>query len=384
MVGRYDTLVFGIFLGLMVFSAGAELKDLDGSVWINEEYNWSLEFQTGQNYSYSNISVENESLRIQDKGISIAAGGSERVNSTLYEYDFSQPDPGDVVLKLGVEAPGEERVDFGFTGVPSISSGSYRLRADEVFSSYDTGGEIEWGYSEWSTAQNFTLTYQDEEDSVSQDSTGGGGSSGFYAPSPGTTSRKWRFVDKNKFEFDKISSDLDVENISVQTKSNHSSFEVSIETAKNPSVPSLEDSYEIYEINTSLKDSEIEEAVLHFSVNSSFVESYDEIVLSRYTSEWRDLPTEVVKSENSKWTYKASSSGFSYYAVRGKVNQEDNTTEKENNSTKESNQTQEDTGTESNQQKDPKINYKLYLTASILSSLLLFIAYIGFRSWRTE
>ena len=90
---------------LLVSPAAAELENLDGSEWVNEDANWSLTFQTGANYSYSNITVVNETLQIQDNNISTSHDSNETVNTTLYTYDLSSPSLNEEVLRLEVDAP---------------------------------------------------------------------------------------------------------------------------------------------------------------------------------------------------------------------------------------------------------------------------------------
>jgi hypothetical protein len=187
---------------IIVFSASGELQDLDGSQWVNEEYHWSLEFQTDANYSYSNITVRNETLSIQDKNISMLHNSSERLNTTLYKYNLSSPSSGDTLIKIEAQANSSSEVEFGFTGLPSISSGKYELKADNSLENF-TSSNISWNYSSWSS-QNFTVDYVDQNpvadfDYSTSDLTVDVDASGSSDPS-GISSYEWDWTSDRSYE----------------------------------------------------------------------------------------------------------------------------------------------------------------------------------------
>ncbi len=155
-------------------------------------------------------------------------------------------------------------------------------------------------------------------------------------------------ANKDRFNFDSIEEDTQLRNISVQTVSNRDSFEISAEKVEQSEAPQIEDAYQLYEINTSADDTEIEQTSIEFEVNRSFAENYDNITLARHNDGWEQLPTKPVETTGEKWLYQASSTGFSYYAVQGINNQE--TGDTENNS--DTNQTRE--GGEDNQTEQPE------------------------------
>lgn len=410
-----------MFVSCLVFSGAAELQGLDNSVWVNSEYNWSLEFQTRSNYSYSNITVRNETLQLEEDNISILHGSGQRVNTTLYTYNLSSsPELGDELIKIEVNAPSGSQVDFTFTGIPQISSERYELNGENQLSTFSSGGAVSWSYSDWNTAHNFTLTYNEkpegDNDDGSSGSGGGGGGIDLDSGSTGTDSsgssdsKNWAWTDKKNFEFNDIQPDIEVTNISVNTRENQSNFEVKVEKIQDKSsAPSIDNSYAIYEINTSASDNEISSTSIRFQVNQSYASNYDNISLQRYQDmEWNQLPTQPVKQEGRKWLYEASSTGFSYYAVTGE-NQTTNTepdgqeidgrnatetdpgenrTEDDSSNQNQENPTQqqEETGNESStstvqEHGDQSLVTEGLITAAVLL-LLAAISFFGYREWR--
>lgn len=68
-------------------------------------------------------------------------------------------------------------------------------------------------------------------------------------------------------------------------------------------------------------DSEIQKAEINFKVNKSYLERKDrgpqEVVMQRYHEEnWQKLDTRIQQELENAYRYKASSNGFSYYAVK--------------------------------------------------------------------
>ena len=78
-----------------------------------------------------------------------------------------------------------------------------------------------------------------------------------------------------------------------------------------------------------VNDTEIKEAEINFEVNKSFLKERDrgpqEVVMERYNEQsWHELETRIDQEMEEKYRFKASSTGFSYYAV--KLEQEENET----------------------------------------------------------
>lgn len=74
------------------------------------------------------------------------------------------------------------------------------------------------------------------------------------------------------------------------------------------------------EINTTINDTEIEAAQIDFTVNQSWIEernaSRDNIVMKRFNNgNWSSLETQYINSTDNQLNFRASSEGFSYYAV---------------------------------------------------------------------
>jgi len=79
-------------------------------------------------------------------------------------------------------------------------------------------------------------------------------------------------------------------------------------------------SYQRIEVN-GVNDTEIKKAEINFEVNKSFLQERDrgpqEVVMERYNEQsWQELETRIDQELEDKYRYKASSTGFSYYAVK--------------------------------------------------------------------
>ena len=73
--------------------------------------------------------------------------------------------------------------------------------------------------------------------------------------------------------------------------------------------------------------------MIRFEVNQSFATQYDRTVLSRYKDGWKDHDTTPVESTGDKWTYETSTSGLSYYIVKGENQSENHSTSLQNQTT---------------------------------------------------
>ncbi len=94
----------------------------------------------------------------------------------------------------------------------------------------------------------------------------------------------------------------------------------------------IDNVYAVYRIKTGETiDDQIASINIRFKVNRSFAEQYDEIVMSRYDNGWKDLQTTRIDAIGGKWMYQATSTGFSYYAVRGENHEEDKADNKTDN-----------------------------------------------------
>ena len=234
--------------------------------------------------------------------------------------------------------------------MPTINKGEYRLNVDdELLKKFGSGGAVAWSYSDWS-AHNFTVTYNqkpdddpgdgDDSDDGSDSSSSGGGSyvRAGCEESGKRDSHSWVLVNRSEFVFNNIDPAIDIQHVEVNTQARRSEFAVCTGTIENLTATDFEapaNAYIVYQFEVDIESGhEIEAATIRFEVNQSFAEQYDRIVLSRYKGGWKNLDTTLVESNGEKGVYEAVASGFSYYAVRG-----ENQAEDENQSNSSQNQT---------------------------------------------
>jgi PGF-pre-PGF domain-containing protein len=186
------------------------------------------------------------------------------------------------------------------------------------------------GYSGATYNSNGECTGGTEETSGDGGSSGGGSSGGsggglgsITSDRP-SSSHSWFSTNKKKFSVIPKPA-TSVQTITVETAENQTSFEITVEkySEKPDDVEEAEDTYNYLEIDVSASDEEIQNTSIEFSVNRSFAENHDVILSRHHNQVWNDLPTRPVEQEGKEWTYKASSSGFSYYAVRGTEKSQD-------------------------------------------------------------
>ena len=260
-------------------------------------------------------------MAINGNNISVTADTSTWFNTTLWTYNLSQPAFGDEVIRAEVAGVPGSTVTFRFTGVPSIDTGEYRLSVDgDLLKRYRSGGAVSWSYADWSV-HNFTVTYR-KKPSPGDD----GGSSGGSIPAPFCSaadgvadSHSWIAADTDRFTFDNVDSATGVRSIAVETHEPLSSFRLCIKAlAERPNLTMLPANvYRFYEFTVDDSADQVTSTTVTFTVNRSFADQYDSVVLSRYDSEWIDLPTTRINGTGSVWTYEAMADGFSYFAVRG-------------------------------------------------------------------
>ena len=320
--------------------ATAELDVYRGDSVTISDANFTITWGINYTFNVSSLNLYNDTLELnrtsgQNWNISITSNSTEEINSTLYRYNLSQsPELGETVLKVETAAAPPSTVNYRFTGIPGISNEHYVLQRDSSqVSTHGSGGTISWSHDTWDSDHNFTLTYEKKPDTGGNNggNQGDGGSSGGIDVSGGITiqsgttsdSHTWIAANTNRFTFDSIDEKLGLEEVTVETQQNQSNFKITVQKPRNTSsIPRTDNQYTLYQINTSTPDQEITDTRVRFQVNQSFATQYDQIVLSRYQNRrWNDLPTQPVETKGETWLYEASSTGFSYYTVKGK-NQE--------------------------------------------------------------
>jgi PGF-pre-PGF domain-containing protein len=348
----YITLLSLIFI--ISLTASAELQVNKGdSITVNDA---NSTITWGKDYTFNTTSFNlyqdtleiNRTGELTDWNISITSNTTPQINSTLYRYNLSEPPKtGETVLHVETSTVSPATVDYRFTGIPKIENEHYVLERDnEQISTFDSGNTASWTHSQWNADHNFTLTYrekpeqEDEQDNQDDSGSSGGGGidvgGGYSNDDSQSDSHSWSFTDKNRFTFDTINEETGLQEVTVNTGENRSSFRIDTEKLDDtPSRLQRENQYSLYSINTSAPGNEITSTRIRFEVNQSFANKYDQVVLSRFEDgDWNELPTRPVEQTGDTWLYEADSTGFSYYTVTG-----ENTQQPETNTGTEDNQT---------------------------------------------
>lgn len=318
---------------LSLTAATTSLNVFEGESVSLEEANSTLEW--GKNYSFNayGINPAGETLTIirseemKQNSISVISTSSETVNSTLWRYNVNQtPDEADTVVKISSSSTSGSTVYYNFTNLPQFD-GKYQLNLDGIkYKDFNSGKvNISWKYDQWSKDHNFSLVTvknfnsepEDEKSEQSSSISGSSFSSSDEPPENPSNSRIW-FKQQSSFSL----RPEDVEGISelkVNTSSNQSQFEMRVErlNVKPESIPATSSVYSYYDIEVSAKDQDIEQSSIIFNVNESFAKSH-EVVLRRFkNNKWISLEHGLIAKEDGIWKYKASTTGFSYYAIAG-------------------------------------------------------------------
>lgn len=115
------------------------------------------------NFTFDTYTVYGDNLSIEGYNISITSNTTKQINSSLYSYNLSNPQPG-TVLKLRTNVSSGTNVQY-YAEANYTGTGSFKLYKDgsqiKTFSS-DT---LAWSEDSWST-HNFTATYQTGAGSV--------------------------------------------------------------------------------------------------------------------------------------------------------------------------------------------------------------------------
>lgn len=97
----------------------------------------------------------------------------------------------------------------------------------------------------------------------------------------------------------------------------------SLAVVKLASVPVAAPAEKVYQYmnitKSNFNDSNIENATIEFKVNKSWIDAngFNSVSLSRYENGWKKLKTDLITSGTIANTYKAYTSGFSYFAIVG-------------------------------------------------------------------
>lgn len=289
----------------------------------------------GANYTFSNITVHGDAVTFDGKNVSVLSNSSaKRVNATLHAY---QPNAsladGTTLATIEAAFASPATVTFRFTGIPDPGSGSYDIRQDGAdIASDGDGGSVAFTTTD-PAAHNYSVVYvaaTDDGTTDEEEPTGGGSSSSGGAPTPGVwrTGHVWAGAPQTTFRLTTRTLP-GMAGIAIRTGQARAGVSIDItQTNTLPAdLPPLDAVYSHLDIRfEGVAEADIAETVLDVRVNASFARQYEDIVVSRYTGAWTDLPTRLLNDSGDRWVYRANSSGFSSFAVRG-VAAEDNVSE---------------------------------------------------------
>lgn len=325
-------------------SSGKTMVKVETNETSNTQVNYSFTDLPSINYGNYRVEVDGHLKKKQGNGGAISWSHSDWSShnfTVTYENDTSNPSISLSLSSSTITEGDSVTISCSSSDPSGIQSSSLQVTKPDgstvskscgvSFSETSQTGEYTVKYSATdntgnSAAKTETLTVESSDD---DDSSGGSDE-----PSNPSTIHSWVGVNKTNFNLEP-DTETTVENITVETTENQSSFEISVEKLgeKPEEVEELENSYNYLEIEVSASDEEIQDTNIEFTVDQSFASNYDNITLSRYNNGWNDLPTRPVETSGDTWTYEANNNGFSYYSVRGVNNQQEDDNQTQDNRT---------------------------------------------------
>ncbi|MDY6778290.1 MAG: PGF-pre-PGF domain-containing protein, partial [Candidatus Nanohaloarchaea archaeon] len=159
---------------------------------------------------------------------------------------------------------------------------------------------------------------------VTAESTGGTGDSeeetGTAQP---TAVQGWVGVNRSRFTLVDQQQETGVKSVQVTVAQPLQEFRLRVTRldGKPSRVEPVSRPYRFWEITQEgTTDNAIVNTTITFEVNQSFARRVDRVALARYrnsTGTWEELPTDPVNTTGQSWIYRATSTGFSYYAAIG-------------------------------------------------------------------
>jgi len=209
----------------------------------------------------------------------------------------------------------------------TYSIGASGIRYFVVVTADDAGNEnLSLDVSSGGNYVNISLTYTAPSSSSSGGGggggSGGGGGGGKIVQSKGiSASRMWSEAEGETI-MPVRNTEIAVSELKIDIKNPSENVEVTVtKLDKKPDVGKLAgEVYQYIEINKkNIENKDIGSAEVTFRVEQSWLKENsaiaEDIVLSRYVSDWKKLPTELVKQDGIYAHYKATTPGFSYFAI---------------------------------------------------------------------
>ena len=118
---------------------------------------------------------------------------------------------------------------------------------------------------------------------------------------------------------------IPVTRLQLVLKNNVTDVVFDIEAVASPNAPAVADVYKYFSINApKIQDDNVETAIIRFKVSNDWLANYDvqKVVLLRYNNnKWNELQTIDEGADQSTHQYRASTPGFSYFAIKSAKNE---------------------------------------------------------------
>lgn len=235
--------------------------------------------------------------------LSIDKTSLEPLQSVLIECSAEDNQSGIFNQSLTVEDPEGDIVNHG---------------CNEDFEKTAEEGE----YTVKFTATDYGANTASEKDSFSVEEESAGGSGGFSSGSTDKTQesfvKEWDKTSSKQFSIEVDDSVRDIQKVEFNSTTEIGPEKLEITEIEDPSVGKLNNVKRYFEINLKgVEQDKIENSSISFRSKAEWAEGFDSVLMARYSQEWHNLKTEKVDNDEDHVYYRALSPGFSYFAIRG-------------------------------------------------------------------
>lgn len=336
---RSKLLLVGVLLVAMVgVAAGAVTIHADRTTVTLQDSNATVALNFTRNVSQ--FAVHGDTIVLGASNFSVFNGTTDRpVSVELYSWNASA---GNQSYAANFSAnTTNHNVTFGFDGL--VANADYNISRDQrphQTRTADANGSFTFFNSQWSY-RNFSVNRTSAKSAGGDGGDGGGdggggsGSGGSSGGSSGggystssdpsgpqnvTDGRSWANVDAANVTWSDIDEETGITSINIETTTaiGRLSIDVKRFVFRPTTLPPVDGAERYLQFSLEhLSDRNVTRTRITFTVNTSVAARHDRVVMSRYQDGWEDLPTKRLRTVNGTVHYRASASGFSYYAVRG-------------------------------------------------------------------
>ncbi len=285
--------------------------------WINmgnlSGNSWNATFDLFQLFN-GNLTEGNFTIRINATDIS---GNSNTTETILVWKDITDPTITSFTLS-------DTSVYKGDDITPSCSAtDNLDTSVDTTISGLDTSstGTFTATCKATDNARNSVTSSSIEYTVRSKGTTG----AGTYTPPPPSQAQIWNEIEAGATVHMSITkTEIGFTKLSIDVKNKANDVEIKVtKLATKPATVVHEIKGKVYQYvevdKTNIKDEDISKAVIEFRVEKSWLTANNiaenHIAINRYTTTWEELSTEKISSDFSYVYYKATTTGFSYFAI---------------------------------------------------------------------